>query len=198
MILPNGEIVMQALDHVISFNPDEMKTLNDSIKFEIYPKLTRLLVNGNDIATGQKLGGNVILDRALTRTKEINLNYDQNSVSLTFSGLNYFRPQQTYYRVRQTGPGRSGKWEVLTPYNSQGLVDRNGLLHLPMASLLPGHYTVEVQASMLPDVWETTPYEWIVNVNEPWWRTTGVLALLGLGLLFLLVQASLLQQPSRL
>ena len=187
MILPNGEIVMQALDHVISFNPDEMKTLNDSIKFEIYPKLTRLLVNGNDIATGQKLGGNVILERALTRTKEINLNYDQNSVSLTFSGLNYFRPQQTYYRVRQTGPGRSGKWEVFTPYNSQGLVDRNGLLHLPMVSLLPGHYTVEVQASMLPDVWETTPYEWIVNVNEPWWRTTGVLALLGLGLLFLLM-----------
>ena len=186
MLMPNGEIVMQALDHVIAFNPNEMQTLNDSVKFEIYPKLTRLLVNGNDMHTGERLGRNVILEKALTRTKEINLNYDQNSISLTFSGLNFFRPQQTYYRVRQTGPGRSGKWEVFTPYNSQGLVDRNGLLHLPMASLVPGHYTIEVQASMLPDVWETTPYEWIVNVYEPWWRTTGVLALLGLVLLLLL------------
>lgn len=187
MILPDGEIVMQALDHVIAFNPSKMKTLDDSVRFKIYPKLIRLMVNGNDIGTGQKLGGNVILEHALTRTKEINLNYDQNSISLTFSGLNFFRPQQTYYRVRQTGPGRSGKWELYTPYNSQGMVDRSGLLHLPMASLQPGHYTVEVQASMLPDVWETTPYEWIVNVHEPWWRTTGVLVLLGLVLLFLLM-----------
>jgi AraC-like DNA-binding protein len=187
MLLPDGEIVMQALDHVIAFNPSKMKTLDDSVKFKIYPKLIRLLVNGNDIGTGQKLGGNVILEHALTRTKEINLNYDQNSISLTFSGLNFFRPQQTYYRVRQTGPGRSGKWKLYTPYNSQGMVDRSGLLHLPMASLQPGHYTVEVQASMLPDVWETTPYEWIVNVHEPWWRTTGVLVLLGLVLLFLLM-----------
>ncbi|MBO4721005.1 MAG: helix-turn-helix domain-containing protein [Prevotella sp.] len=187
MILPDGEIVMQALDHVISFNPSKMITLTDSVKFKIYPKLIRLLVNGNDIGTGQKLGGNVILEDALTRTKEINLNYDQNSISLTFSGLNFFRPQQTYYRVRQTGPDRNGKWELFTPYNSQGLVDRSGLLHLPMASLKPGHYTIEIQASLLPDVWDTTPYEWIVNVHEPWWRTTGVLALLGLVLLFLLV-----------
>ena len=187
MHMPDGEIVMQALDHVIAFNPNKMMTLTDSIKFQIYPKLTRLMVNGNDMHTGEKLGGNVILEKALTRTKEINLNYDQNSVSLTFSGLNYFRPQQTYYRVRQTGPGRTGKWEVFTPYNSQGLVDRNGLLHLPMASLVPGHYTIEVQASMLPDVWETTPYEWIVNVYEPWWRSTGMLALLGLVLMMLLL-----------
>lgn len=187
MILPDGEVVMQALDHVIAFNPSKMRTLDDSVRFEIYPKLIRLLVNGNDIGTGQKLGGNVILEHALTRTKEINLNYDQNSISLTFSGLNFFRPQQSYYRVRQTGPGRSGKWELYTPYNSQGLVDRAGFLHLPMASLQPGHYIVEVQASMLPDVWETTPYEWVVNVHEPWWRTTGVLALLGLVLLFLLL-----------
>ncbi len=187
MILPDGEIVMQALDHVITFNPSKMNTLNDSARYEIYPKLIRLMVNGNDVKTGEKMGGNVILERALTRTKEINLNYDQNSISLTFSGLNYFRPQQTYYRVRQTGPGRSGKWEVYTPYNSQGLVDRNGLLHLPMASLLPGHYTVEVQSSMLPDVWETTPYEWIINVYEPWWRTTGVMAVMCLLLLFLLL-----------
>jgi AraC-like DNA-binding protein len=56
-----------------------------------------------------------------------------------------------------------------------------------MASLEPGRYTVEIQASMLPDVWETVPYEWIVNIYEPWWRTTGVLAILGLVLLFLLM-----------
>ena len=187
MLLSDGTVVMQALDHVITFNPEEMKTLTDKVKFEIYPKLIRLFINGNDIRAGDKLGGKVILEKALSRTKEINLNYDQNTLSLTFSGLNFFRPQQTFYRVRVKGPGMSGKWEVYTPYNSQGLVDRSGFLHLPMPSLAPGTYSVEVQTSMLPDQWNSIPYEWIINIHEPWWRTTGVLALLALLLFALLM-----------
>ena len=177
--MEDGRIVMQALDHIVVFNPDSMVTLQHKFPFEIYPKLIRLFVNGNDIRAGQALDGKVILENALTRTKEINLNYYQNSVSLTFSGLNYFRPQQTFYRARVTGPGMDGKWKIYTPYNSQGLVDGRGQLHLPMPSLLPGTYTIEVQCSMLPDDWESTPYEWVINVNQPWWRTTGMIMLLG-------------------
>lgn len=187
MRLPNGEIVMQALDHVVSFMPDSMKTVTERLPFEIYPKLIRMYVNGTDIKPGMKLGGKVILEKALPRTKEINLDYNQNTVSLTFSGLNYFRPQQTYYRVRVQGPDMDGRWKTFTPYNSQGLVDSRGQLHLPMASLRPGSYTIEVQSSMLPDEWDTTPYEWIVTINEPWWRTTGIQMLLGLLLLALLL-----------
>ena len=186
--LADGTIVMQMLDHVIEFNPSKMRTITDNVSFEIYPKLVRLLVNGNDIRTGDELDGNVILERALTRTKEINLNYNQNSVSLTFSALNYFRPQQTYYRVRVKG--LDDAWRVLSRYNSGGLVDAQGMLHLPLVALKPGTYLIEVQTSMLPDEWETVPYEWVVNVNEPWWRTTGMLALLGL-LVFILLLANL-------
>ena len=186
MRLPNGEIVMQALDHVIAFAPDSMVTIKDKMPFEIYPKLIRLFVNGNDVKPDQKLDGKIILEKALPRTKVINLNYNQNTVSLTFSGLNYFRPQQTYYRVRVKGPDMPENWKTYTPYNSQGMVDSRGQLHLPLASLRPGTYYIEVQSSMLPDQWETTPYEWVVKINEPWWRTTGILALLGLVLLLML------------
>ena len=186
MILDDGTIVMQALDHVLAFNPNNMATIRQSNNSDIYPKLIRLYVNGTDVRTGQKMGGNVILERAITRTKVINLNYNQNSLSLTFSGLNYFRPQQTFYRVRVTGPGMGDKWVVYTPYSSGGLVDSNGQLHLPLPSLVPGTYKIEVQTSMLPDEWHTTPYEWVININEPWWRTTGIF-LLGLSILGILL-----------
>ena len=176
MKLPDGSIAMQMLDHVIEFNPNKMVTLDERAFAEIYPKLIRLMVNGNVIRTGQELDGNVILEKALTRTAEINLNYYQNSVTLTFSALNYYRPQQTCYRVRVRG--LDDTWHVLTRYNSGGLVDRLGQLHLPLVSLKPGSYTIEVQTSMLPDKWETVPYEWVVNINEPWWRTTGMLVLM--------------------
>jgi AraC-like DNA-binding protein len=141
------------------------------------------MVNGNNMHTGEELDGNVILDQALSRTDEINLSYNQNSVTLTFSALNYFRPQQTYYRVRVSGLDNT--WRVLTNYNSGGLVDSRGLLHLPMVALKPGSYKVEVQTSMVPDVWNGEIFEWIVNVNEPWWRTTGVMVLFGLVILVL-------------
>ena len=186
MILDDGTVVMQALDHVLAFNPNKMATLRESAKSDIYPKLIRLFVNGTDVRTGQKIDGNVILEKAITRTKVLNLNYNQNSLSLTFSGLNFFRPQQTFYRVRVTGPGMNDKWVVYTPYSSGGLVDSNGQLHLPLPSLVPGTYKIEVQTAMLPDEWHTTPYEWVININEPWWRTTGIF-LLGLSLLGILL-----------
>ena len=175
MVLDDGTVVMQMLDHVLEFNPLKMKTISDAQLYEIYPKLIRVMVNGNDLRTGQELDGNVILEKAISRTKELNLNYDQNSVTLTFSGLNYFRPQQTYYRVRVNGLDNT--WRMLSRYNSKGLVDSQGQLHLPLVSLKPGSYSIELQTSMLPDKWETVPYEWIININEPWWRTTGVMVL---------------------
>ena len=174
--LSDGTIAMQMLDHMIEFNPDKMTTLTQGVIFKVFPKLVGLMVNGNVIQTGQELDGNVILEKALTRTKEINLNYNQNTVSLTFSALNYFRPQQTYYRIKVEGI--DDNWHVLTSYNSGGMVDSKGKLHLPLVSLKPGSYSIQVQSSMVPDVWEDEPFEWIVNVNEPWWRTTGMVLLM--------------------
>ena len=182
--LNDGTITMQMLDHVIEFNPDKMVTVTEGVTYDITPKLIRLMVNGNNLQTGDELDSNVILDKAIPRMKEINLNYNQNSVTLTFSSMNYFRPEQTFYRVRIKGLDET--WRVLARYNSGGLVDSRGLLHLPMVALKPGSYVVEVQASMVPDRWDMEPYQWVINVNEPWWRTTGVLLLFVLLLLILL------------
>ena len=174
---------MQSLDHVVVFNPNKMKTLDNHYDFKLYPKLVRLMVNGVNVRTGEELDGNVILEKALTRTKELNLNYDQNSISLTFSALNFFRPAQTCYRVRVKGLDED--WRVYTIQNSGGLVDSRGMLHLPLMSLHPGTYEVELQASMVHDEWDTEPYVWIVNVLEPWWRTTAMFVALIVALLVL-------------
>ncbi len=182
--LSDGTIAMQMLDNVLEFNPSKMTTIADDITFRFSPKLVKLLVNGTEIKTGQEYDGNVILDKALSRIREINLNYNQNSVSLSFSALNYFRPQQTFYRVKVSGI--DNKWKLFTRYNSDNLVDRQGKLHLPLMSLRPGSYEIQVQASMIPDKWETEPAVWVVNINEPWWRTTGILFLFGLLILALI------------
>lgn len=175
--LPDGSIAMKAVDHVVVFNPARFKTLNLSSRFKLYPKLINVLVNGVPVKAGQELDGNVVLEKAVTRTQFINLNSDQNTLTLTFSGLNYFRPIQTYYRVRVIGDNNDS-WKIYSYFSNPELVDKKGLLHLPLFRLKPGEYKVNVQASFYPDNWNMPPMELTIRVNEPWWRTTGVMILM--------------------
>jgi len=171
----DGKIVMQALDHIVTFQPRDFQPLLNQQPYEMHPKLTKLLVNGIEVNAGDKVNGAVVLDKAITRVKEINLNYDQNSISLTFSALNFARPLQTYYRVRIREISK--QWTDYSYFNGGGLVDSRGLLHLPLVGLQPGTYHVELMSSVVPGKYVGKPYEWTIYVNQPWWRTTGILLL---------------------
>ena len=173
MKLEDGTIIMQSQDYVVAFNPSNFHTTK-RIDIKLYPKLIRLSVNGRNIQPGMLLNGKMILDRSITRAKELNLNYDQNTINLLFTGLNYFRPVQTYYRVRVKG--FQDEWKTFAVNDESGRVDSKGMLHYPIFGIQPGKYIIEVQASMSPDVWEVEPYEWILVINEPWWRMTIVYA----------------------
>lgn len=183
MRLDDGTIVMQALDHVVSFNPMKMSIMEGN-NILLHPKFVRLQVNGTNIFAGTEIDGRVVTEKAISRLNTIELPSTQNSLSLKFSSLNYFRPIQTYYRYRVSG--LQDKWVMLSYYNSRGLVDKNGILHLPLLGLEPGNYVVEVQASMYPGKWTTPPVKVVVRIKEPWWRTTG-LGLLISGVFLILI-----------
>lgn len=185
MKLDDGTIVMQALDHVVTFQPADFDSVFMQTPYIMYPKLTQLLVNGIDVRPGVAINGSVILEKAITRTKEINLNYDQNSVTLTFSALNYSRPLQTHYRVKVKEI--SPEWIEYNYFNSGGMVDSRGLLHLPMNGLAPGDYHILLQSTVVPGEYIGEPYEWIVHINQPWWRTTGVFVIAAVLLLSVLL-----------
>ena len=189
LCMTDGTIVMQSIDHIIEFHPDSFQVVNSLQPFRLYPKLIKLLVNGYFITPGNTYNGRMIIDRAITRAQHINVNADQNSLSLTFSSLNYFRPQQTYYRVRVVGIDK--EWKVYSYFNGTDLVDADGMLHLPLMGIKPGDYDIEIQASMFPDIWDgIEPYVWKLHVYQPWWQATGaymiflvfILALLGVNI----------------
>lgn len=184
MRLDDGTIVMQALDHVVSFNPMKMSIMEGN-NILLHPKFVRLQVNGTNIFAGTEIDGRVVTEKAVSRLNMIELPSTQNSLSLKFSSLNYFRPIQTYYRYRVSG--LQDKWVMLSYYNSRGLVDKNGILHLPLLGLKPGNYMVEVQASMYPGKWTTPPVKVVVRIKEPWWRTTGLMLLISGVFLILII-----------
>ncbi len=182
LLLPDSQIVMQTIDHVLLFRPESF-SVNTPHHTSLYPHLTRLMVNGTTIEPNVPLEGNVVIDRAVSRAETINVKSDQTTLSLVFSVLNYFRPLQTYYNVRIKGLGNE-EWKMYSYYNSDN-VDNQGLLHLPLFDLEPGSYTVEVQASMYPGIWDGEPYRWNIVVNESWWQAKGMFYTAGLLLLLL-------------
>ena len=184
MKLEDGSIIMQSLDNIVKFDPAAFHTTK-RIDIKLYPKIIRLSVNGRTIRPGMEIDGDVILDHAITRTKDINVNYYQNNISLLVTGLNYFRPSQTYYRIRVKG--FRNEWEVYSMHDGTGRVDEKGLLHYPIVSIPPGKYQIEIQTSMTPDDWAVEPFVWNLTVKEPWWRMTIVYLILGLLLLGMLI-----------
>ena len=179
-MLDDGTIIMQAIDHVIRFNPDDLEEVNTPHPYKLFPKLIRLMVNGNNIEPDMLVDNHIVVDRALSRAWEIVLSSEHSSVSLTFSPLNYYRPLQTYYRLRMKGVKEYENWTLLSFFNSGGKVDSKGMLHVPLQGLSPGTYQLELQASMYPDQWDGEPFTWNIIVNEPWWQTTGILWVLGI------------------
>ena len=184
-LLDDGAIVLQAIDHVIVFNPDDLEEINTPHPNKLFPKLIRLMVNGNRVEPGMEIDNQEVIDRALSRTWQIELSNDISSVSLTFSALNYYRPLQTYYKIRMRGVSEYDDWVVYSYFNSGGRVDAKGMLHVPLLNLEPGTYELEIQASMYPDQWMGTPFKWVIVVNQPWWQTTGILWGLGFVILVL-------------
>ena len=185
MKLPNGQIIMQSLDHVVMFDPVNFQHFFNMDAYVMYPKLSKLLVNGINVEAGDEVAGSVVLEKAITRTKVINLTYEQNTISMTFSAQNYARPLKTFYRVRVVELDK--EWKDYSYYTSNGLVDRKGQLHLPLTNLEPGTYHVQLLSSMIEGEYVGEVYEWIINVHQPWWRTTGLISLFGLILFALLV-----------
>ena len=186
-LLDDGRIVMQAIDHVIVFNPDDFEEVNTPHPYKLFPKLIRLMVNGNNIEPDVLINNHMVIDRALSRTWEIVLSSEHSSVSLTFSSLNYYRPLQTYYRIRIKGVKEYDEWVMYSYFNSGGRVDSKGMLHVPLMKLEPGTYELELQASMYPDQWTGEPFKWNIIVNQPWWQTTGILWILGFVVLVILI-----------
>ena len=186
LVMEDNTVIMQGIDHFVVFNPNHFHARQFG-EFDMVPKLVSLSVNGNSITAGAKVDGEVITDLAVSHTWHFNVNYNQNTLLLHFTGLNYLRPIQTYYRVRVQGVAGFDDWRILSFARSDGMVDKFGQLRLPLIGLEPGDYKVEVQASMWPETWPVSPYVWEIHVAQPWWRTTAVVLILGVLLVVLLV-----------
>ena len=134
------------------FNPDEI---------EAYPNNERVLITGIEVDNraveiGEKINGQIVLDKMVSYTDQVTLNNDNRDFSLVFNNLSYSNEQQKYnYR--------------LLPYQENWLISDEGE-KASYTNLSAGDYVFEVK-NIYPDG-QTGPVTSLKIVILPHWSNT--------------------------
>ena len=126
-----------------------------------HPVFISLLVNNQEVVAGKEYDGRVILPFALSTTKKIVLEHDENFITVHFSGLNFDMPHHTYYKYRLQGVNND--WIVISP--------QDGIGRANYTDLSPGTYKLEVYSAGLDKVWSKQSATLEIEVLAPLWAT---------------------------
>ena len=126
-----------------------------------HPVFTSLLVNNQEVVAGKEYDGRVILPFALSTTRKIVLEHDENFITVHFSGLNFDMPHHTYYKYRLQGVNND--WIEISP--------QDGIGRANYTDLSPGTYKLEVYSAGLDKVWSKQSATLEIEVLAPLWAT---------------------------
>jgi signal transduction histidine kinase/ligand-binding sensor domain-containing protein/DNA-binding response OmpR family regulator len=109
-----------------------------------------------------------ILEKSITETKLIELNHDDNIISLEFAALDFHYPEKNNYAYMLEG--FDNNW-INTDAKRRTVTYTN---------LEPGEYVFKVKGSNNDDVWNETGTSLKINIHSPWWATWWSYILYGL------------------
>ena len=99
MRLKSGELVFGGIHGFNLFNPQTLNT------FKPKPNLlfTDLKLFNKSVAAGDTVNGRVVLTKALSETKQITLQHNQNVFDIEFAACDYFNPDKTKFEYKLEG-----------------------------------------------------------------------------------------------
>lgn len=149
-LLRNGDVCFSVSKGFVTFSPDKL-TINS---YRPPVVLTGLEVNNREIvpADGE------ILSVELDNTDLIELDYNQNNLTISYAALNFVNPEQNTYAVRLRG--YDDEWH--------NVGNRRTAYY---TNLKPGKYVFEVKAANNDGVWNEEPRSVRITVHPPVWAT---------------------------
>lgn len=146
-IAANGRIYFGTTDGLLLVSPEAM--LNETVP--VISRITDVSVNGVSI---HDLG---LLDQAMTNTRKLRLQHDQNTLRIFFSDFDYNRNGRPVFQYYLEGMGND--WQGVTTEN-----------HADYSKLRPGHYTFHLRSLNAKGEWNEEVTLDIV-IRQPWWNT---------------------------
>ncbi|HYG37742.1 MAG TPA: two-component regulator propeller domain-containing protein [Cytophagales bacterium] len=145
-----GEMYFGSFQGVTNFHPDSIITNKHAPPVV----LTDFKLFGQSIKAGSKDG---VLDRIISNTRKVALEYDQAIFTIGFAIPNYINPDKNFYAYRLKG--LEEQWNISSDNSATYTIQR------------PGDYVFEVKGANNDGVWNTEPTTLTVTVNPAPWRT---------------------------
>ena len=152
----DNQLFLGLMNGFIAFSPENMidnQCLNR-------PLFTSFRLFNVPVVSGEIYNGRVLFDKALSYSDEVQLKYDENYITLEFSGLNFPNPSQTSFRYQLEGFDK--EWTETLFENGQGRVVYN--------NLPSGEYIFRVSAAGNDRIWGPESAFKIV-IHPPFWDT---------------------------
>ena len=146
-----GNMYFGCLKGMIRFNPQQFA----SSTYQPLVYLTGFQVNHKELPIN---AGKSPLQRSITHTDAITLNYNQSSFSIDFAALNYSAPQMTSYAYKMVGLDRD--WTYLS-------INRKAYF----TKLAPGKYIFKVKATNNSGLWNGKDKRLVIIINPPFWQS---------------------------
>jgi signal transduction histidine kinase/ligand-binding sensor domain-containing protein/DNA-binding response OmpR family regulator len=139
---------------------------------------TNFQILNTEVKSGELVNGKQVLNKTIEYTKEINLEYKQNSFAIGFVGIQYNSPQKNSYRYILEGFDK--EWYKASPD-----------YRLAKYTNLPdGEYTFKVMGSNSDNIWTDEPIQLKITIKPPLYRTPLAITIYAILLILLLVLIS--------
>jgi ligand-binding sensor domain-containing protein/signal transduction histidine kinase len=169
----NGEMYFGGINGFNIFHPDSLK---DNL---ILPNvvITDLKIFNKSVPIGKEINGHMILDKSITYSKEIKLDYKNNVFSIEFAALHFSSPTQNLYAYKLEGFEKD--WNFVDAKQRT----------VTYTNLNPGKYSFFVKASNNDGKWNEQGAMLNIIVTPPFWETWwfGSLIILLVILMFILI-----------
>ncbi|RYD88164.1 MAG: hybrid sensor histidine kinase/response regulator, partial [Sphingobacteriales bacterium] len=146
----NGQLFFGGINGFNSFYPGDIK--NNTYVPPVY--ITGFQIFNKEAVPGK----DSTLQKDISLTDHIKLNYLQSSISFNFAALNYLAPENNRFAYKLTGFDKSFNYTSTNPQATYTNLD-------------PGEYTFTVKAANNDGVWDSRGKSITIVITPPWWQT---------------------------
>lgn len=156
LVTHSNQLFFGLMNGFITFSPESMIDNQCANR----PLFTTFRLFNVPVASGEEYDGRILFHKALSYSDKVVLEYDENFITLEFSGLNFPNPSQTSYHYQLEGFDK--EWTETLFEGGQGRVTYN--------NLPPGEYVFRVSAAGNDRIWgpEST---FAIIIHPPFWDT---------------------------
>ena len=154
-ISKNGWIFVGGINGINYFNPNRFST----DPYPGTPFLSELKIFGQRILPGREYDGHMLLQKPLNSTRQLELNYNQNSFTIEFTSDQHVNPSKNSFRYRLDG------------YDTEWTTVGSERRFATYTRLPKGRYTFRLGVSNGDDVWDENERTLTIIVHPAPWAT---------------------------